>query len=58
VTGASHTVSKVRCITLNYNASKMVHFKVIRGMLLGDEDPVVNVHTEHIIKRKRKGTEQ
>jgi len=33
----------------------MVNFYVIRGMILGDETPVVNVHTVNKIKRKRKG---
>jgi len=62
VAGASDTVCKVRRITLNYNASKMVNFDVIRDMILegnrGDETSVVNVHIEHKIKRKRNGAEQ
>jgi len=54
--GREKTVCKVRGITLIYNASKMVNYDVIRDMILkGDEPPVVNVHTEHKIKRKRKG---
>jgi len=52
------TVCKVRGITLNYNASKLVNFERIKDMILrsGDEpQTVVNVHTEKKIKRKRKG---
>ena len=56
VTGASRTVCKVRGITLNYRASKLLNFDVIRDMILkGDESPVINVHTQDKIKRKRKG---
>ena len=59
VTGASQTVCKVRGITLNYSALKLVNFDVIRDMILkgntGDEPPVINVHTQNKIKRKRKG---
>ena len=52
VTGASRTVCKVRGITVNYSASKLVHFDVIRDMILkGDEPPVINVQTEYKIKR-------
>ena len=54
--GREKTVCKVRGITHNYNILKMVNFDVIRGMnLKGDEPPVVNVHNENKIKRKRKG---
>ena len=52
------TICKVRGITLNYNATKLVNFESIRDMILrkGDEPPtVVNVHTEKKIKRKRTG---
>jgi len=53
------TVCKVRGITLNYSASKLVNFENIRDMILRtryDEPPtVVNVHTEKKIKRKRTG---
>ena len=48
------TVCKVRCITLNYHASKLVNFEVIRAMMLEQGEPIVNVHTEHKIKRKRR----
>jgi hypothetical protein len=50
------TVCKVRGITLNYSASKLVNFESIRYMILrtGDEHlTVVNVHTEKKIKRER-----
>jgi len=58
VTGASRTVCKVRGITLNYSASKLVHVYVIRDMILkGDELSVVNVYIERKIKRKPKGAE-
>jgi len=44
------TVCKVRGISLNYSASKLVNFENIRDMILraGDDEPptVVNVHTE------------
>jgi len=50
-----NTVSKFRGITLKYYASKLVNFNVIRDMIMGDEPPVVNVHTEHKIKRMRRG---
>ena len=45
---------KVRGITLNYNASRIVNFDVIRYMILGQEERTVTVHSEHKIKRKRK----
>jgi len=48
------TVCKVRGITLNYHASKLVNFEVIKAMILGQGESVVNVHTEHKIKRKRR----
>ena len=54
VTGERKQVCKVRGITLNYNTSRLVNFDVIRDMIL-KEGPVVTVHTEHKIKRKRKG---
>ena len=51
----SKTVCKVRGITLNYNASQLVNFEVIKDMILNREpDHIVNVHTENKIKRKRK----
>jgi len=46
------TVCKVRGITLNFRASKLVNFEVINAMILGHGESVVNVHTEHKIKRK------
>ena len=49
-------VCKVRGITLNYNASRLVNFDAIRDVILGKgrEPNVLNVHTEKKIKRKRK----
>jgi len=52
--GREKTVWEVRGITLNYNASKLVNFGVISDMILGDESPVLNVHTESNIMSKRK----
>ena len=46
-------VFKVRGIKLNYNASRLVNFDVIRDVIL-KEGPAVTVHTEHKIKRKWK----
>ena len=46
-------VRKVRGIRLNNKASRLVDFDVIRDMIQ-KEGPVVTVHTEHEIKRKRK----
>ena len=45
---------KIRGITLNYHASKLVNFEVIKAMILGQGEPVVNFHKEHKIKRKRR----
>ena len=57
VTGTvDKTVCKFRVITLNYNASRLVNFVVIRNTILSgtrDEPTVVNVHTEKNIRRKR-----
>jgi len=57
--GQEKTVCKVRSIILNYNASRVVYFEVIRNMILGgtagEEPTVVNIHTEKQFKRKRKG---
>jgi len=40
---------------LNYNASQLVNFEVIKEMILGkSESEQVTVHTEMKIKRKRK----
>ena len=48
------TACKVRGITLNYNASQLVNFDVIKDMILNREPShTVTVHTEHKIKRKR-----
>ena len=41
------TVCKFRGITLNYHASKLVNFEVIKAIILGEGEPVVNVHTKH-----------
>ena len=52
------TLRKVGCITLIYNASRLVNFDVIRNMILGgprEEPTVVNLHTEKNIKRKGNG---
>ena len=54
MTGASRNVCKLRGITLNYSAWKLVNFNVISDMILkGDERSVTNVYTEHKNKRKR-----
>jgi len=45
---------KVRSFTLIYHASKLVNFEVIEAMILGQGESVVNVHTEHKVKRKRR----
>jgi len=50
----NQTFCKVRGITLNYNASQLVNFDVIKDMILNREPShTVTVHTEHKIKRKR-----
>jgi len=50
-------VCKVRGITFNYNAPKIVTFDVITYMILrgntGDEISVLNVHTDKETKSKR-----
>ena len=48
------TVCKVRCITVNYHVLQLVNFVVIRAMILEEGEPVVYVHSERKIKRKRK----
>ena len=54
-TGERKTVCKFRGITLKYNASQKVNFKVIKNMILGKtETEQVTVHTEEKNKRKRK----
>jgi hypothetical protein len=55
-TGERETVCKVRGITLNYSASKLVNFDVISDMIVrGNESDNVIVHTDNKIKRKRAG---
>jgi hypothetical protein len=50
------TVYKVRGIALNYSASRLFNFGVMREMILGGtESDRVTVHTEHKIKCKRAG---
>ena len=39
------TICKDRGITLNYNASQLVNFDVIRDMILKDTERIVTVHT-------------
>ena len=45
---------KVRGITLNYNASQLVNFDVIKYMILEKTEDHVTVHTEKKIKRKKR----
>jgi hypothetical protein len=59
-TGENKTVCKFRGITLNYSASHLVSFEVIREMILEPKTPhgigdTVTVHTEKKIKRRRDG---
>jgi hypothetical protein len=49
------SVCKVRGITVNYTASQLVNFDVIREMILTGKLATVNVHTVKKIKGKRKG---
>ena len=55
ITDEIKTICKVRGITLNYSASQLVNFDVIRDMIL-NRGPlrVVTVHSEKKIKRKRR----
>ena len=54
----SKTVSKVTGITLNYTASQLVNFHVIRDMILNREpDSFVTVRSEHKIKRRKRRSE-
>jgi len=53
-TGERKTVCKVRGITLNYNASQLVNFDVIKYMILEKTEDHVTVHTEKKIKRKKR----
>jgi len=59
VTGDSQTVCKVRGITLNYNATKLVNFEINRDMIFrwkkGDESSVMNVHTDRKSNLRRRG---
>jgi hypothetical protein len=55
VTKEPKTACKVRGITLNYHASRLVNFDVIRRMILRGDRDIVTVPTEKKIKRKRKG---
>jgi hypothetical protein len=48
------TVCKVSGTTLNYHSSKLVNFVVIRAMILERGEPIVKVHTDLKIKRKRR----
>jgi hypothetical protein len=53
-TSASKTVCKVRGITLNYHASRLVNFANMKVMILSlDSDVTVIVRTQNKIKRKR-----
>jgi hypothetical protein len=53
--GETKTVCKVRGIAVNYSASHLVNFAVIKKMILEPKTPpdTVTVHTEKKIKRKR-----
>jgi hypothetical protein len=54
VTGATNTTCKIRGLTLNFSASKVVNFEKMRDMILNKDSPeTVTVHTERQIKRKR-----
>jgi hypothetical protein len=55
VTKEPKTVCKVRGITLNYSASQLVNFDVIKDMIVNGEPDVVMVRTNKKIKRKTKG---
>jgi hypothetical protein len=56
--GNLQTVCKVRGITLNYNASRLVNFDVIKDMILnGGHGEMVTVHTDKNIKRKKRGAD-
>jgi len=51
----SKTVCIITGVTLNYNASQLVNFEVIRDMILWTGETTVNIHTARKIKRKWKG---
>jgi len=48
------TVCEVRGITLNFHDTKLVNYEVIKAMILEQGEAIVNLHTEHKIKRKRR----
>ena len=51
VTGNREMVCKVRGITLNFSASQMMNFNVMKAMILRwDNTETVTVHTERKIK--------
>ena len=49
-----NTVYEVRGITLLYDASQLVNFEVMQGMIFGRDEPTVNVQSERKLKRKMK----
>jgi hypothetical protein len=53
VTGESKTECKVRGITLNYSATRLVNFAKIKDMVLSKDDETVIVHTKNKIKHKK-----
>jgi hypothetical protein len=54
--GNVQTVCKLRGFTVNYNASRLVNFDVIKNMTLnGGHGDTVTVHTDKKIKRKKRG---
>jgi hypothetical protein len=55
ITKEPKIVCKVRGITLNSHASRLVNFDAIRRMILRGEPDIVTVHTDKKIKQKRKG---
>ena len=55
LTGDSKTVCKVRGITLNFSASKLVNFKKMKGMILAaDQNETVIVRTPNKMKHERR----
>jgi len=54
LTGESKRVCKVRGVTLNFSASKLVNFEKMKDMALAaDQNETVIVRTANKIKRKR-----
>ena len=47
-------VCNVRGFSLNFHDSQLSNFQVISAIILQQGEPVVNVHPEHKLKRKRK----